>query len=49
LNVGTQTSEQMFSADYVNNLEKQIIELKQKLEKSKKEFIVRKYFYYLGI
>jgi hypothetical protein len=38
LNAGCQTSEQWFSSEYVLNLEKQISELKQKLERNKKDF-----------
>lgn len=37
LNVGCQTTEQWFSSEYVLNLEKQISDLKQKLERNKKD------------
>jgi hypothetical protein len=39
LNVGCQTTEQWYSSEYVLNLEKQISDLKQKLERSKKDFV----------
>jgi len=38
LNAGCQTTEQYFSSDYVFNLEKNVVELKQRIEKNKKEF-----------
>lgn len=41
LNAGSQTTEQIFSIEHVNNLDKQIIDLKQKLDRAKKEFNVK--------
>ena len=41
MNIGCQTIENVYNAEYVMNLDKQIIELKQKCEKARKEFNVR--------
>lgn len=45
LNVGCQTIEQCYSSEYVGKLDKQINDLKIKLEKSKKDFNVFIYYY----
>jgi len=40
LNAGTQTNEEIYSLEFVKNLENQLIEIKEKYDKLKKEFSV---------
>jgi hypothetical protein len=48
LNTGSQTAEEIFFAEFVRNLENQLKETKEKLDKLRKEFSVRYKLKYLN-